>query len=344
MTRYSISSSSVPISRACSGKVQRRDSASACSFTAFTRVGARPALSLALMACAICASASCSDPGHQSLDRPRALVHSIFFGGAGLARPAASASPMPSRMPFCATFSASSISPSEISSEPPSTMTIESAEPLTTRSMVENSSCWNVGLRIQFPSTRPTRTAPSGPFHGTVGEAERGRRGHHAEDVGIVLLVGGQHGHEHLDFVLEPLGEQRPDRAVDQPAGQNLLVGGPALTLEKPAGDLAGGVGLFAILDGEGEERKGGDVGRYGDGGEYHRVAKADEGGAGGLLGQTARLDGQLASRELGFDPLNCHCCTLSLYGCLCCQSRVSGLGSSLRSSHHDGRLSTLDS
>ncbi len=71
-------------------------------------------------------------------------------------------------MPFCATLSASSTSASEISSEPPSTMTIESAEPLTTRSMLENSSCWKVGLRIQLPSTRPTRTAASGPFHGTV--------------------------------------------------------------------------------------------------------------------------------------------------------------------------------
>ena len=71
-------------------------------------------------------------------------------------------------MPFCATLSASSISASEISSEPPSTMTMVSAEPLTTRSMVENSSCWKVGLRIQLPSTRPTRTPASGPFHGTL--------------------------------------------------------------------------------------------------------------------------------------------------------------------------------
>ena len=72
-------------------------------------------------------------------------------------------------MPFCATLSASSISASETSSEPPSTITIESAEPLTTRSMVENSSCWKVGLRIQLPSTRPTRTPASGPLNG-IGE------------------------------------------------------------------------------------------------------------------------------------------------------------------------------
>ena len=48
-------------------------------------------------------------------------------------------------------------------------MTIESAEPVTTRSMLENSSCWKVGLRIQLPSTRPTRTPAIGPSHG-IGE------------------------------------------------------------------------------------------------------------------------------------------------------------------------------
>ncbi len=69
-------------------------------------------------------------------------------------------------MPFWATLSASSISASLTSSAPPSTITMDSGLPLTVRSMVENSSCWKVGLRIQFPSTLPTRTAASGPFQG----------------------------------------------------------------------------------------------------------------------------------------------------------------------------------
>jgi hypothetical protein len=62
--------------------------------------------------------------------------------GAALALSMSSfSSAMTSRIPFWATLSDSSISLSEISSEPPSTITIESAEPLTTRSSVENSSC-----------------------------------------------------------------------------------------------------------------------------------------------------------------------------------------------------------
>jgi len=54
------------------------------------------------------------------------------------------------------------------SSAPPSTMTIESRDPETVRSTSENSSCWKVGFSIHAPSTRPTRTAAIGPFHGTL--------------------------------------------------------------------------------------------------------------------------------------------------------------------------------
>ena len=122
-------------------------------------------MSLALIACAIADSAA-------SVARPCSTGSISLLVQASLGTaPALSiswrCSPISSLIPFCATLSASRISASDTSSEPPSTMTIESAVPLTTRSMVENSSCWKVGLRIQLPSTRPTRTPASGPFHGT---------------------------------------------------------------------------------------------------------------------------------------------------------------------------------
>ena len=138
-------------------------------------------------------------------------------------------------------------------------------------------------------------------------EAERGRGGDDAENVGVVLLVGRQHGDEDLHFVLEPLREERPDRPVDQARGQDLVVRGPALALEEPAGDLARGVGLLAIFDGEGEEREGGDVGGYGDGGQHHRVAEAEDGGAGGLLREASGFQREWTSGELGLDPLYGH-------------------------------------
>ncbi|MCK7515490.1 MAG: hypothetical protein MZV70_73595 [Desulfobacterales bacterium] len=39
--------------------------------------------------------------------------------------------------------------------------------------------------------------------------------------------------------------EERADRPVDQPAGQGLVFGGTAFTLEEAAGNLAAGIGLF---------------------------------------------------------------------------------------------------
>jgi len=93
-----------------------------------------------------------------------ALVHSIFGTLCCASRSCCSATS--SCRPFCATLSASTISASAISPAPPSTIMMESAVPLTTMSTSENSSCWKVGLRIHFPSTRPTRTPASGPANG----------------------------------------------------------------------------------------------------------------------------------------------------------------------------------
>ena len=195
------------------------------------------ALSAALMACAIaCSAAFCARPWSSE-----SIVGPLHLLGLG---PALSiswrSSLIVSWMPFCATLSASRISASETSlSEPPSTMTIESAEPLTTRSMVENSSCWKVGLRIQFPRPGP-RARRRGACPGT-GERLSGRGRHHAEDVGVVLLVGGEDRHEDLHLVLETLGEERPDRAVDQAAGEDFLVGGRPSRLRNPPGILPAG-------------------------------------------------------------------------------------------------------
>ena len=129
----------------------------------------------------------------------------------------------------------------------------------------------------------------------------------HAEDVGVVLLVGGEHGDEDLHFVLEPFREQRADRAVDEAAGENLLVRRPSLALEKPTGDLARRVRLLAILDGQGKERKGGDVGGDGYCRQDHRVAEPQCRGARGLSRQSPGLDREWAASELGFDPLHGH-------------------------------------
>ena len=54
--------------------------------------------------------------------------------------------------------------------------------------------------------------------------------------------------------LLEALDEERADRPVDQAGGQHLLLGGARLALEEAARDLAGGVGLLLVVDGQREE------------------------------------------------------------------------------------------
>ena len=64
-------------------------------------------------------------------------------------------------------------------------------------------------------------------------------------------------GHDealHLHFVVKPVGEERPDRPIDEPGGQGFFGRRPAFALEKAAGKLAGGGRALAIIAGQREE------------------------------------------------------------------------------------------
>src|SRR5213593_2525078 len=230
------------------------------------------------------------------------LVHSIL--GWRMSATSSFAASSSSRMPLCATSRHFTISASVSSSAPPSTITIESFEPDTTMSTLENSSCWKVGFRIQAPYTRPTRTAAIGPFHGTWD-----------------MVSAAEDGHEHLHLVLEPFREQRPPRAVDHPRGENLLVLGPALPLQEAAGDLARRVGFLAVFDGQGEEREGRDVVRHGHCGEHDCLPELHEARARGLFGQAARLELQSAAREVAFYVFHHIACLVPFQPDLVCES-----------------------
>ena len=56
------------------------------------------------------------------------------------------------------------------------------------------------------------------PIERDPGERERRRGAVHRQDVGVVLLVRRDHQRDELDLVAEALGEERPERAVDQAA------------------------------------------------------------------------------------------------------------------------------
>jgi len=96
---------------------------------------------------------------------------------------------------------------------------------------------------------RPDRTRERDP-----GQAHRGRGADHREHVRIVVGVRRDDQVDDLDLVPEALGEERTERTVDEPAGQRLLLVGPALALEESARDPAARVGLLAVFHGEGQE------------------------------------------------------------------------------------------
>ena len=96
-----------------------------------------------------------------------------------------------------------------------------------------------------------------------------------------------------MHFIEKPLGEQRTDRTVDQAAGQGFEFAGLGFALEEAARNLAGGVGLLDVVDGQREEilsRFGAFGGHHG--GKHHGVVDVDQHGAGGLPGDLAGFHG----------------------------------------------------
>src|SRR3989440_171200 len=87
------------------------------------------------------------------------------------------------------------------------------------------------------------------------------------------------------------------------------------------AGNLAGGVGLLAVFDGQRKERQGRDVVRHRDGGEHDRLPELQEAGARGLFGQAARLELQRAAREVAFYVFHHIACLVPFQPDLVCES-----------------------
>ena len=122
---------------------------------------------------------------------------------------------------------------------------------------------------------------------------QRQRRGSrdHRQDVGIVLQVVRQHGHDDLGVAAPAVGEQRTDRPVDQPGNQRFLFGRPRLALEIAARNAAGGVVFFLVVAGQRQEVDaflrllGGDDGR-----EHGGVAVGSKHGSVGLARESSGL------------------------------------------------------
>ncbi len=109
-----------------------------------------------------------------------------------------------------------------------------------------------------------------------------------------------QHGADDLDFVLEALDEQRADRTVDQAGNQGFLFRRTTFALEEAARDLARGVGLLDVVDGQGEEVLAGlgFLGEHG-GGQDDGFAHGGQNGAVSLTGDATGFEDQRLAAPL---------------------------------------------
>ena len=98
--------------------------------------------------------------------------------------------------------------------------------------------------------------AGDGLLERNLRDGQRRRGAGDGEHVGVVVGVGRHDHRDDLRLVAPAGGEERPDRAVDQPAGEHFLFGRLALALEEAAGDASRGVGVFAVVHRERAESR----------------------------------------------------------------------------------------
>ena len=157
----------------------------------------------------------------------------------------------------------------------------------------------NVGLTTNSPSTRPTRTPASGPAHGMSRDVQRARAPVIASTSDGFSLSDESDGRDDLRVDAPALGEQRARRAIDEAAGQDLVLGRAAFALEVAARDLAGGGRLLEVLEVSGMKSMPGGARRCATAvTSTMRVAVADDDRAVGLLGHLAGLDASAPCRR----------------------------------------------
>jgi hypothetical protein len=88
-----------------------------------------------------------------------------------------------------------------------------------------------------------------GAGKGNIGDAEGGGRAVHGEDVRIILAIRAEEDGDDLGVVEIAFWEQRPERAVGHPAGEDFLFGGAAFAFEVTAREDPGGGGFFLVFN-----------------------------------------------------------------------------------------------
>ena len=147
--------------------------------------------------------------------------------------------------------------------------------------------------RVQHPLVLDPSDAHAGDraVPGNAARCQRIRGRHQSQHIRVILLVARNDVDVDLDFVLEAVGEERPDGPVDDAGCQDFVIVRAPLSLDEAAGDLSRGIGLFPVLDQEREKAEGGFPVAHGHGGQDHGVTERDNGASGSLLRHAPGLD-----------------------------------------------------
>ena len=145
------------------------------------------------------------------------------------------------------------------------------------------------GIDAVFTAVPGNAAGSDGAVEGNLAEGQCGGSSDHAQGFRRVLFVHREDGDDDLNFIVQALGEKRPDAAVGETSGQDGLSTGASFAAEEAAGDFADGVQTLFKLYGEGEKVDAlpGLLGHYG-GSEQDGFAAGDGYGAVGLLGEAA--------------------------------------------------------
>jgi hypothetical protein len=150
------------------------------------------------------------------------------------------------------------------------------------------------GVNNKSPADLTDAHGADGTEERNVGQSECGGCAVDSENIGIVAGIGGEHEGDDLGLALKPLGKHGTHWPINLAAGEHFALAHAAFALDEASGKASASVGVFAVVDGEGEEID--TLARVGigdGGGEHNVIALANDGGAVGLLGQLSSFKRQ---------------------------------------------------
>ena len=152
-----------------------------------------------------------------------------------------------------------------------------------------------------------------------TGEGDGSGGTNHRRDVGIDVGVDRHDAGDDLYFVEEAFGEKRAQRAVNQAGDEGFVFAGTTFATEIAAGDAAGGVGFFLVINGQRKEVLSFGDGFFGNGGhEDDGAFHVNHNGAIGLAGDFAAFQGDLMFAVAKGD---------AFFHAVCLSSGISGAG-----------------